>query len=275
MAGKKHILPGYRLTLGYTLVYLSVIVLIPFSGLFLKAFSGGWENVIKVMLEPRAVASYYVSFGISFIAALVNGVFGVMAAWVLARYRFPGRRLLDAIVDLPFALPTAVAGIALTAIYAKNGPIGSLLAPLGIQVAYTQLGIFVALTFIGLPFVVRTVQPVIQDLSADVEEAAATLGANRWQTFWRIILPALLPSILTGIALAFGRAVGEFGSVIFISGNLPFRTEITPWLITVKLEQYDYAGAAALGFVMLVASFIILLLTNGLQAWEQRRRGIA
>jgi len=275
MAAKKHILPGFRITLGYTLVYLSVIVLIPFSGLLLKAFSGGWENVIKVMLEPRAIASYYVSFGISFAAALVNGVFGVLAAWVLARYRFPGRRILDAIVDLPFALPTAVAGIALTAIYAKNGPIGSILAPFGIQVAYTQLGIFIALTFIGLPFVVRTVQPVIQDLSVDVEEAAATLGANRWQTFWRIILPALLPSILTGIALAFGRAVGEFGSVIFISGNLPFRTEITPWLITVKLEQYDYAGAASLGFVMLIASLIILLLTNGLQSWDQRRRGIA
>lgn len=274
MAAKKHILPGFRITLGYTLVYLSVIVLIPASGLLLKAFSGGWENVIKVMLEPRAVASYYVSFGISFAAALVNGVFGVLAAWVLARYRFPGRRILDAIVDLPFALPTAVAGIALTAIYAKNGPIGSLLAPLGIQVAYTQLGIFIALTFIGLPFVVRTVQPVIQDLSVDVEEAAATLGANRWQTFWRIILPALFPSILTGVALAFGRAVGEFGSVIFISGNLPFRTEITPWLITVKLEQYDYTGAASLGFVMLVASLIILLVTNGLQSWDQRRRGI-
>ena len=274
MAAKKHILPGFRITLGYTLVYLSVIVLIPASGLLLKAFSGGWENVIKVMLEPRAVASYYVSFGISFAAALVNGVFGVLAAWVLARYRFPGRRILDAIVDLPFALPTAVAGIALTAIYAKNGPIGSILAPLGIQVAYTQLGIFIALTFIGLPFVVRTVQPVIQDLSSDVEEAAATLGANRWQTFWRIILPALLPSILTGVALAFGRAVGEFGSVIFISGNLPFRTEITPWLITVKLEQYDYAGAASLGFVMLVASLVILLVTNGLQSWDQRRRGI-
>lgn len=266
-------LPGFGLTLGYTLIYLSIIVLIPFSGLFLKTFSGGWEYVWKTITEPRVVASYYVSFGLSFIAALVNGVFGVIAAWVLARYRFPGRRLLDAIVDLPFALPTAVAGIALTTIYARNGMIGSWLEPMGIKVAFTQLGVFIALTFIGLPFVVRTVQPVIQDLSSDVEEAAATLGANRWQTFWRVIFPAILPSVCTGIALAYGRAVGEFGSVIFIAGNLPFKTEITPLLIITKLDQYDYVGAAALGFIMLVASFAILIVTNTFQAWEQRRRG--
>ncbi len=274
MAKKRHVMPGFGLTLGYTVVYLSVIVLIPFSALFLKAFSGGWEHLWKAVTEPQVVASYYVSFGISFFAALVNGVLGFIAAWVLARYRFPGRKILDAIVDLPFALPTAVAGIALTTLYAKNGMIGEWLAPFGIKVAYTQLGIFIALTFIGLPFVVRTVQPVIQDLSADIEEAAATLGANRWQTFWRVILPALLPSLLTGIALAYGRAVGEYGSVVFIAGNLPFKTEITPLLIITKLDQYDYSGAAALGFVMLLCSFLILLVSNGLQAWDQKRRGV-
>jgi sulfate/thiosulfate transport system permease protein len=275
MAKSRRVLPGFGLSLGYTLVYLSIIVLIPFSGLLLKTFMGGWEHFFKTITEPRVVASYYVSFGISLVAALINGVFGVIAAWVLARYEFPGRKILDAIVDLPFALPTAVAGIALTTIYAKNGIIGSLFEPYGIKVAYTQLGILVALTFIGLPFVVRTVQPVIQDLSADVEEAAATLGANRWQTFRRVIFPALLPSILTGITLAYGRAVGEFGSVVFISGNLPFKTEITPLLIITKLEQYDYNGAAALGFIMLVASFAILLVCNGLQAWDIRRKGVA
>lgn len=274
MASKKYILPGFKLTLGYTLLYLTLIVLIPLSALLLKTFAGGWEHFFKTITEPRVVSSYYVSFGISLAAAAVNGVFGVIAAWVLARYEFPGRKILDAIVDLPFALPTAVAGIALTAIYAKNGVIGAWLEPYGIKVAYTQLGVFVALTFIGLPFVVRTVQPVIQDLSADVEEAAATLGANRWQTFSRVIFPALLPSILTGVTLAYGRAVGEFGSVVFISGNMPFKTEITPLLIITKLEQYDYTGAAALGFVMLVASFIILLISNGLQAWDNRRKGV-
>jgi len=273
MARKRHALPGFGLTLGYTIFYLTLIVLIPFSGLLVKTFSGGWEHFFKSITDPRVVASYYVSFGISLVAALVNGVFGVIAAWVLVRYRFPGRKILDAMVDLPFALPTAVAGIALTTLYARNGLVGAELAPFGIKVAYTQLGIFVALTFIGLPFVVRTVQPVIQDLSADVEEAAATLGANRWQTFWRVILPALLPSILTGVVLAYGRAVGEYGSVVFIAGNLPFKTEITPLLIISKLEQFDYSGAAAVGFVMLVASFGILLLSNGLQAWDNRRKG--
>lgn len=272
---KRRTLPGFGPTLGYTLVYLTLIVLIPFSGLLLKTFTGGWEHFFKTITSPEVVASYRVSFGIALAAAIVNGFFGVIAAWVLARYEFPGRKVVDAIVDLPFALPTAVAGIALTAIYARNGEIGSLLAPFGIKVAFTQLGVFVALTFVGLPFVVRTVQPVIQDLSADVEEAAATLGATRWQTFCRVIFPAIWPSILTGVTLAYGRAVGEFGSVVFISGNLPFKTEITPLLIIKKLEQYDYSGAAALGFVMLVASFVILLVCNGLQAWDNKRKGVA
>lgn len=305
MGKSRQILPGFNITLGYTVFYLSIIVLIPFCALFAKTFTGGWEHFFKSVTDPRAVASYYVSFGISFIAAIVNGVFGVLAAWVLARYTFPGRKILDAIVDLPFALPTAVAGIALTTIYAPNGWIGewftyngwigwhfrpdsslgvwlgaqdwarNFLSPKGIKIAYTQIGIFIALTFIGLPFVVRTVQPVIQDLAVDVEEAAATLGANRWQTFWKVIFPAILPSVLTGVMLAYGRAVGEFGSVVFISGNLPFKTEITPFIITTKLEQYDYTGAAALGFIMLLGSFVIVLISNALQAWDQKRRGVA
>jgi len=271
---RKHALPGMGLTLGYSVVYLSLIVLVPFSALFLKTASGGWGHFWETVTAPRVVASYWVSFGISLFAALVNGVFGFIAAWVLVRYRFPGRRILDAIVDLPFALPTAVAGIALTAIYAPNDWVGRLLKPMGIQVAFTQLGIFVALTFIGLPFVVRTLQPVIQNLSEDVEEAAACLGAGRWQTFRRVIFPALLPSTLTGVTLAYGRAVGEYGSVVFIAGNLPFKTEITPLLIISKLEQYDYSGAAALGFVMLVVSFFVLLASNGLQAWDNNRKGL-
>ena len=271
---RKHALPGMGLTLGYSVVYLSLIVLVPFSALFVKTASGGWGHFWETVTAPRVVASYWVSFGISFFAALVNGVFGFIAAWVLVRYRFPGRRILDAIVDLPFALPTAVAGIALTAIYAPNDWIGVLLKPAGIKVAFTQLGIFVALTFIGLPFVVRTLQPVIENLSEDVEEAAAGLGAGRWQTFRRVIFPALLPSTLTGVTLAYGRAVGEYGSVVFIAGNLPFKTEITPLLIIGKLEQYDYSGAAALGFVMLVVSFVVLLASNGLQAWDNNRKGL-
>lgn len=272
---RRSALPGFGLSLGYTLVYLTLVVLIPFSALFARTASGGWEHFWATIAAPRVVASYWVSFGISFLAALVNGIFGVIAAWVLVRYRFPGRRILDAMVDLPFALPTAVAGIALTALYAPNDWIGELLKPYGIRVAFTRLGIFVALTFIGLPFVVRTVQPVIQNLSDDVEEAAACLGANRWQTFWRVILPALLPSILTGVTLAYGRAVGEFGSVVFIAGNLPFKTEITPLLIISKLEQYDYSGAAALGFVMLAVSFLVLLTGNSLQAWDNKRKGVS
>ena len=273
-APRKHALPGMGLTLGYSVVYLSLIVLVPFSALFLKTASGGWGHFWETVTAPRVVASYWVSFGLSLFAALVNGVFGFIAAWVLVRYRFPGRRILDAIVDLPFALPTAVAGIALTAIYAPNDWIGALLKPWGVSVAFTQLGIFVALTFIGLPFVVRTLQPVIQNLSEDVEEAAACLGAGRWQTFRRVIFPALLPSTLTGVTLAYGRAVGEYGSVVFIAGNLPFKTEITPLLIISKLEQYDYSGAAALGFVMLVVSFFVLLASNGLQAWDNNRKGL-
>lgn len=272
---RRTVLPGFGLTLGCTLVYLTLIVLIPFSALLVRTASGGWEHFWTTITAPRVVASYGVSFGISFLAALVNGVFGVVAAWVLVRYQFPGRRILDAMVDLPFALPTAVAGIALTALYAPNDWIGELLKPLGIQVAFTRIGIFVALTFIGLPFVVRTVQPVIQNLSDDVEEAAACLGADRWQTFRRVIFPALLPSVLTGVTLAYGRAVGEFGSVVFIAGNLPFKTEITPLLIISKLEQYDYSGAAAIGFVMLVVSFFVLLVSNGLQAWDNKRKGIS
>ena len=270
----RHSLPGFGLTLGYSVVYLSLIVLVPFSALFVKTASGGWGHFWETITAPRVVASYWVSFGISFFAAVVNGVFGFIAAWVLVRYRFPGRRILDAMVDLPFALPTAVAGIALTAIYAPNDWIGRLLKPMGIQVAFTQLGIFVALTFIGLPFVVRTLQPVIENLSDDVEEAAACLGAGRWQTFRRVIFPALVPSTLTGVTLAYGRAVGEYGSVVFIAGNLPFKTEITPLLIISKLEQYDYSGAAALGFVMLVVSFLVLLASNGLQAWDNNRKGL-
>jgi sulfate transport system permease protein len=271
---RRHIIPGFRLTLGYTLFYLGLVVLVPLSALVLKTHSGGWDHFWQTVTDPRVVASYRVSFGLSLLAALLNGVFGVAAAWVLVRYRFPGRRLLDGIVDLPFALPTAVAGIALTAIYAPNEWIGGLLSPFGIKIAFTQAGIFIALVFIGLPFVVRTVQPVIADLSAELEEAAACLGANRWQTFRRVIFPALLPSILTGITLAYGRAVGEFGSVVFIAGNIPFKTEITPLLIISKLEQYDYTGAAALGFVMLCASLVILALSNGFQAWNNRRNGI-
>lgn len=271
---RKQALPGMGLTLGYTLVYLTLIVLIPFSALLVRTSSGGWEHFWSTITAPRVVASYWVSFGLSFFAALLNGVFGFIAAWVLVRYRFPGRRILDAMVDLPFALPTAVAGIALTAIYAPNAWIGKLLKPHGIDIAFTQLGIFIALTFIGLPFVVRTVQPVIANLTSDVEEAAACLGANRWQTFWRVIFPALVPATLTGVTLAYGRAVGEYGSVVFIAGNLPFKTEITPLLIISKLEQYDYSGAAALGFVMLVASFFVLLISNGLQAWDNKRKGI-
>ena len=272
---RRHILPGFGLSLGYTLLYMGLIVLIPMSALAMRVFSGSWEQFWQTVTDPRVVASYRVSFGLSFLAALLNGVFGVMAAWVLARYRFPGRRILDAMVDLPFALPTAVAGIALTAIYAPNDWIGALLEPYGIRVAFTQIGIFIALTFIGFPFVVRTVQPVILQLSAELEEAAACLGANRWQTFRRVIFPALLPSILTGVTLAYGRAVGEFGSVVFIAGNIPFETEITPLLIISKLEQYDYSGAAALGFVMLCASLVILLISNGLQAWNNSRNGTA
>jgi sulfate/thiosulfate transport system permease protein len=264
------IIPGFGLSLGYTLFYLCLIILIPLSSVVLKTLSLTWAQFWHVVTAPEVMASYKLSFGASFIGALINAIFGLLVAWVLVRYKFPGNRIFDALVDLPFALPTAVAGIALSAVYAKNGWIGGLLAPLGIKVAYTPLGVVVALTFIGLPFVVRTVQPVLQDLGSDMEEAASSLGAGRWQIFWRIILPELGPAILTGFALAFARGLGEYGSVVFISGNIPMLTEITPLLIIHKLEQYDYAGATAIAVVMLVASFVLLLIINMLQRWSGR-----
>lgn len=267
------VLPGFGLSLGFTLVYLSLIVLIPLSATFLKTMALTWPQFWDVITSPRVLASYKLSFGAALIAALINVLFGVLTAWVLVRYTFPGKKIIDALVDLPFALPTAVAGIALTALYAPNGLIGQVLEPLGIQVAFAPLGIIVALTFIGLPFVVRTVQPVLEDLELELEEAAASLGAGRGQIFLKVILPTLLPAILTGFTLAFARAVGEYGSVVFISGNLPLKTEITPLLIMTKLEQYDYAGATALAVSMLVVSFILLLLINLLQAWSRKRSG--
>lgn len=261
-----HVLPGFGLSMGFTVLYLSLIVLIPLSTLFFKSMTLGWPHFIEAITSPRVMASYRLSFGASLIGAAINAFFGLIAAWVLVRYSFPGRRLVDALVDLPFALPTAVAGIALTAIYAPNGWIGHLLAKWGIPVAYTPLGVMVALTFIGLPFVVRTIQPVLEELDPDIEEAAASLGASRWQTFTKVIFPTLWPAWLTGFTLAFARALGEYGSVVFISGNMPMRTEITPLLIITKLEQYDYAGATAIATTMLVCSFILLLLINILQA---------
>ncbi|MDZ4099042.1 MAG: sulfate ABC transporter permease subunit CysT [Methylophilaceae bacterium] len=267
----KNVLPGFNISLGYTIFYLSLIVLIPLSAAFIKTTELSLAEFWDVVTTPRVVASYKLTFGASLIGASINAVFGLLTAWVLVRYNFFGKRIVDALVDLPFALPTAVAGIALTAIFAGNGWIGSWLEPLGIKVAFTPLGVVVALTFIGLPFVVRTVQPVLEDLEAEAEEAAASLGANRWQTFSRIILPALFPALLTGFALAFARAVGEYGSVIFIAGNMPMVSEITPLIIITKLEQYDYAGATAVAVVMLVISFILLLAINGLQWWSSRR----
>jgi sulfate/thiosulfate transport system permease protein len=272
---QRSVLPGFGLTLGYTLFYLGLIVLIPLAATFVKTGAMGWQAFWETTTDPRVLASYRLSFGASFLAAAMNLVFGLLVAWVLVRYSFPGRRLVDALVDLPFALPTAVAGIALTAIYAQNGWIGAWLEPLGIRVAFTPIGVWVALTFIGLPFVVRTVQPVLQDLDVEVEEAAASLGASRWQTFHRVILPVLYPPLLTGFALAFARALGEYGSVVFISGNLPMKTEITPLLIMTKLEQYDYAGATAIAVVMLGASFGILLSINLLQWWGSRHHAPA
>ncbi len=265
------VLPGFGLALGYSMVYLSLIVLIPLAGLFLKAAVMSWDAFWAAVTAPRVLASYRLTFGASLIGALINAVFGVIVAWVLVRYTFPGKRVLDALVDLPFALPTAVAGITLAAIYSENGWVGKYLIELGIKVAYTPLGVVVALTFIGLPFVVRTVQPVLEDLDPELEEAAACLGANRLQTFLLVILPALMPAILTGFALAFARAIGEYGSVIFIAGNIPMVSEITPLLIITKLEQFDYNGAAALGAVMLVFSFILLLIINVLQRWAIKR----
>ena len=273
---KRHsILPGFNLALGFTLLYLSLIVLIPLSAAFIRTTELSWEEFWFAVTTPRVMASYRLTFGASFAAALVNAVFGLLVAWVLVRYRFPGKKLIDALVDLPFALPTAVAGIALTALYAGNGWIGQYLEPLGIKVAFTPIGVFVALTFIGLPFVVRTVQPVLEDIESELEEAAAMLGANRLQTFLRIIFPTIFPALMTGFALAFARAIGEYGSVIFIAGNMPMVSEITPLLIITKLEQYDYAGATALAVVMLVISFILLLVINLLQWWGRRRSALA
>ncbi len=273
---KRHsILPGFNLALGFTLLYLSLIVLIPLSAAFIRTTELSWQEFWFAVTTPRVMASYRLTFGASFAAALVNAVFGLLVAWVLVRYRFPGKKLIDALVDLPFALPTAVAGIALTALYAGNGWIGQYLEPLGIKVAFTPIGVFVALTFIGLPFVVRTVQPVLEDIESELEEAAAMLGANRLQTFSRIIFPTIFPALMTGFALAFARAIGEYGSVIFIAGNMPMVSEITPLLIITKLEQYDYAGATALAVVMLIISFILLLVINLLQWWGRRRSALA
>lgn len=269
------VLPGFNLTFGYTIFYLSLIVLVPLSALFLKTTALGWSSFWQIVTDPRVVASYRLTFGASLIGALINAVFGFAAAWTLVRYSFPGKKIIDALVDLPFALPTAVSGIALTAIYAPTGWIGRHLEPLGIKAAFSPLGVTIALTFIGLPFVVRTLQPALEDLDAAVEEAAMSLGASRLQTFTRIILPTVLPALLTGFALSFARALGEYGSVVFISGNMPMRTEITALLIIAKLEQYDYAGATAIAVVMLVASFAILLSINLLQWWSSRHhRGV-
>jgi sulfate transport system permease protein len=265
---RPRVLPGFGLTLGFTLVYLSLIVLLPLSAVVVKTLSLTLAEFWQVVTAPRVLASYKLSFGASLLAAGINTVFGALLAWSLVRYRFPGRKLVDALVDLPFALPTAVAGIALTALYAGNGWLGKLLEPLGIKVAFTPLGVLVALVFIGLPFVVRTVQPILEDLELELEEAATCLGAQRWQIVRRVILPALTPALLTGFALAFARAVGEYGSVIFIAGNLPMVSEITPLMIITKLEQYDYTGATAIALVMLAASFILLLVINSLQGWS-------
>jgi len=267
---QRGVIPGFGPTLGFTLLYLALIVLIPLSGLFLKA-AVGWDAFWAAAVSPRVLASYRLSFGASFAAALVNAVFGFVVAWVLVRYPFPGRRLVDALIDLPFALPTAVAGITLTTLFAPKGWIGRLLEPLGVQVAYTPLGVAVALAFIGLPFVVRTLQPVLEDLDAEVEEAAASLGASRLQTFARVIFPSLWPALATGFALAFARGVGEYGSVVFISGNLPMRTEIAPLLIVTRLEQYDYAGATAIAVTLLATSFLLLLALGRLQRLGRQR----
>jgi sulfate transport system permease protein len=271
LAGKASIIPGFGLTFGFTLSYLCLVVLLPLSAIFLRTAGMGWAEFVTVAFSDRALAAYRLSFGAALLAAAVNALFGLLIAWMLVRYDFPGKRVVNALVDLPFALPTAVAGIALTALYADNGWIGQYLEPLGIQVAFRPLGAVVALIFVGLPFVVRSVEPVLADIGPDVEEAAASLGASRFQTFRRVLLPAILPALLTGFALAFARGVGEYGSVIFIAGNMPFESEIAPLLIITQLEQYHYAGATAIAVVMLLASFAILLLINLLQAWSRRQ----
>jgi sulfate transport system permease protein len=270
---QNNVLPGFGITLGFTIFYLSVIVLIPLSALVFRTTGLTWSEFLDTVTAPRVLASYKVTFGSAMIAAVINSVFGVLVAWVLVRYRFPGRRMIDALVDLPFALPTAVAGITLATIYSPNGWVGRYLEPHGIKVAFTPLGIVLAMTFIGLPFVVRTVQPVIEEIEVELEEAAECLGANRWQTLQRVIFPMLLPSILTGFALSFARAVGEYGSIIFIAGNMPMVSEITPLLIITKLEQFDYQGATAIACVMLLASFLMLLVINLLQKWSRRYSG--
>lgn len=271
--GAQRVLPGFGLTLGYTLFYLSVIVLIPIVALFLKTFELTWEQFWTAVSAPRVVASYKLTFGASLLAAFVNLVFGLLVAWVLVRYQFPGKKIVDALVDLPFALPTAVAGISLTALLAGNGWVGQFMEPLGIQLAFNPNGIVIALIFIGLPFVVRTVQPVLEDSEKELEEAATSLGASRWQIFYKVLLPTITPALLTGFAMAFARALGEYGSVIFIAGNMPMVSEITPLIIIGKLEQYDYAGATAVAVVMLFFAFIMLLVINGLQAWQRRHSG--
>ncbi|MCU4356746.1 sulfate ABC transporter permease subunit CysT [Acinetobacter ursingii] len=273
MSQRSRVLPGFGLSLGFTLAYLSLIVLIPLSAVFFKSFGVGWNGLLEILSSERILKSLQLSFGTALIAALINVVFGSLLAWCLVRYTFPGKRFIDALVDLPFALPTAVAGIALTSLYAPNGWIGQYLTPLGIQVAYTSIGITIALIFIGIPFVVRTVQPVLADIETELEEAASALGANRWQIVSKIIFPILLPALLTGFALAFARGVGEYGSVIFIAGNQPFKTEIAPLMIISRLEEYDYPAATTIAVVMLVISFVILLLINLIQAWASRRTG--
>lgn len=269
-ASRRNAIPGFGLTLGITLSLLSLIVLIPLAGVYVKASGLGWDGLVHTLGSARVLASLKLTFGAALIAALFNAVFGLLVAWVFVRYRFPGKRLFDAVIDLPFALPTAVAGIALTALYAGNGWIGSLLEPLGVKVAYTPLGVIVAMTFISLPFVVRTVQPVLEEAEKELEEAAATLGAGRWTTVTRVILPTVWPALLTGFALAFARAVGEYGSIIFIAGNIPMVSEITPLLIIIKLEEFDYAGATAIAAAMLTLSFVLLLLINLFQGWTRR-----
>jgi sulfate transport system permease protein len=269
----RRVLPGFKLTLGFTLFYLSAIVLIPLSALVFKTFTLSWEQFVVAVSSPRVLASYRLTFGASFLAALVNAFAGLLVAWVLVRYSFPGKKIVDALVDLPFALPTAVAGISLTALLASNGWIGSILEPQGIKLAFTPAGIVIALIFIGLPFVVRTVQPVLEDAEKELEEAATCLGATRWQTFRHVIFPSIAPALLTGFAMAFARAIGEYGSVIFIAGNMPMVSEITPLIIIGKLEQYDYAGATAVAVVLLVISFTLLLVINALQAWQRKRSG--
>ena len=269
---RRSILPGFGLTFGFTVFALSLVVLIPLSAVFIKTAGMGWDEFVAVALSRRALLAYRLSFGAAAIAATINAVFGLLVAWVLVRTDFPGKRIVSALVDLPFALPTAVAGIALTALYASNGWIGQYLEPAGIKIAFSPLGVVVALTFIGLPFVVRTVEPVLADLGADVEEAATSLGATRLQSFFRVVLPAVAPALATGFALAFARGVGEYGSVIFIAGNLPFRSEIAPLLIVQQLEQYNYAGATAIAVTMLIASFAVLMLINFVQAWDRGRR---